>query len=105
MARVPQVVFIGMPGSGKTRIGKEISSLMSVSFYDSDDEIERSEGMRIPDIFEELGERRFREIERDIIADFVDVSDAVHKGERIIFDGVLSLGGGAPMRPETQENL
>ncbi|WP_418968540.1 bifunctional shikimate kinase/3-dehydroquinate synthase [Alloscardovia omnicolens] len=104
MARVPQVVFIGMPGSGKTRIGKEISSLMSAAFYDSDDEIERSEGLRIPDIFEQYGEQRFRQIERDIIADFVS-TDHIRDGERIIFDGVLSLGGGAPMTPETQENL
>ena len=122
MARVPQVVFIGMPGSGKTRIGKEIAGLLDVNFYDSDEIIERREGKAVTEIFAEYGEQRFREIERNVIADIVRVpedtvrgneprdaqksaQDDAQDGESVTFNGILSLGGGAPMDATTQQNL
>ena len=52
----PKAVLIGMPGSGKTRIGGEIATLLNVEFRDSDIEIEKQEGLKIPQIFKEQGE-------------------------------------------------
>lgn len=54
-------------------------------------EIEREVGMKIPSYFEEYGEPAFREVEADLIADMLED-----------FDGIFSLGGGAPMTPSTQ---
>ncbi|WP_018143759.1 bifunctional shikimate kinase/3-dehydroquinate synthase [Alloscardovia criceti] len=104
MVRVPQVVFIGMPGSGKTRIGKEIASLLRVPFYDSDDEIEHRQRMSIAKIFSKRGEKTFRAIESKTIAHFIGLK-GLQEGEEITFEGVLSLGGGAPMNKKTQANL
>ncbi|PWG60784.1 bifunctional shikimate kinase/3-dehydroquinate synthase [Bifidobacterium catulorum] len=83
---IPKAVLIGMPGAGKTRIGQDVATVLNVEFRDSDVEIESRERMRIPRIFEERGEREFRAIESDVILGFLHG-----------FDGVLSLGGGAPM--------
>lgn len=90
----PKAVLIGMPGSGKTRIGGEIATLLNVEFRDSDIEIEKQEGLKIPQIFKEQGEEEFRRIEADVII-----------GGLQGFDGVLSLGGGAPMTMRTREAL
>ncbi|MFD0705053.1 bifunctional shikimate kinase/3-dehydroquinate synthase [Alloscardovia venturai] len=113
MPRIPRVVFIGMPGSGKTRIGREVASLMGCRFYDSDDEIERREGMTVKEIFGRYGEDEFRTIERDVIANFLEITNfsKSHRNanssdeSHVIFDGVLSLGGGAPMNRGTQRVL
>lgn len=104
MIRIPQVVFIGMPGSGKTRIGKEVASVLGVHFYDSDDEIERRESKSISDIFAQYGEEEFRAIERETIANFL-IHGAQKDREDVTFSGVLSLGGGAPMNEKTREVL
>lgn len=90
----PRVVIIGMPGAGKTRIGKEISSMLKLSFIDSDVAIERQEGASIPSIFQDLGEDAFRDIESDVVI------QALHD-----HDGVLSLGGGAPIFRRTRKAL
>ncbi|PJM74378.1 bifunctional shikimate kinase/3-dehydroquinate synthase [Bifidobacterium simiarum] len=90
----PKAVLIGMPGSGKTRIGGDVATLLDVEFRDSDIDIEDREGMKIPRIFEERGEAEFRRIEADVII------EALHG-----FDGVLSLGGGAPMTVRTRDEL
>ncbi|PJM73013.1 3-dehydroquinate synthase [Bifidobacterium primatium] len=83
---IPKAVLIGMPGAGKTRIGQDVASVLNVEFKDSDVEIEAREQTKIPQIFEERGEKAFRIIESDVILGFMHG-----------FGGVLSLGGGAPM--------
>ncbi|NLT80242.1 MAG: bifunctional shikimate kinase/3-dehydroquinate synthase [Bifidobacterium crudilactis] len=90
----PQAVLIGMPGAGKTRVGKEASSMLSISFRDSDVVLERREGRRISEIFEEDGEDEFRRLECELILDELEN-----------FTGVLALGGGAPMTPRTRQAL
>lgn len=90
----PKAVIIGMMGAGKTRVGKEVAHLMHLSFADADIEIEREVGMKIPAYFERYGEPAFREVETDLIADYLED-----------FDGIFSLGGGAPMTPSTQAAL
>ena len=68
--------------------------MLRLPFADADVEIEREVGMKIPSYFEEYGEPAFREVEADLIADMLED-----------FDGIFSLGGGAPMTPSTQHAL
>ncbi|MBW3079997.1 bifunctional shikimate kinase/3-dehydroquinate synthase [Bifidobacterium saguinibicoloris] len=94
MSMQPKAVIIGMMGAGKTRVGKEVAHMMGLPFADADIEIEREAGMKIPSYFERYGEPAFRELEADLIADFLED-----------FDGIFSLGGGAPMTLSTQREL
>ncbi|TPF97020.1 3-dehydroquinate synthase [Bifidobacterium sp. UTCIF-39] len=94
MTLIPKAVLIGMPGAGKTRIGQDVADLLDVEFIDSDVEIEAQEGVKIPQIFETRGEQEFRRIEAEVILDYL------HD-----FDGVLSLGGGAPMTDRVYDAL
>ncbi|AWB89287.1 shikimate kinase [Salinibacterium hongtaonis] len=85
----PVVIFIGAPGSGKTKIGRRVAKLLGVTFVDSDKRIVAEHG-DIADIFTQHGEPYFRELER------ATISEALR--ERV----VLSVGGGAVMHPETR---
>jgi shikimate kinase/3-dehydroquinate synthase len=87
-------VFIGMPGSGKTRIGRELAGVLKVPFKDSDVEIEMQESITIPELFATRGEAVFRSIEAELIMSRLSG-----------FEGVLSLGGGAPMTASVQDGL
>lgn len=88
---IPVAVIIGMMGAGKTRVGKEVAHIMDLPFADADVEIQHDIGMGIPEFFEREGEPAFRKVEGDLIADMLED-----------FDGIFSLGGGAPMTPSTQ---
>ena len=91
---IPVAVIIGMMGAGKTRVGKEVAHIMDLPFADADVEIQHDIGMGIPEFFEREGEPAFRKVEADLIADMLED-----------FDGIFSLGGGAPMTPSTQRVL
>jgi len=80
------VVLVGLMGAGKTSVGKRLSELLKVPFFDSDDEIVSAAGMSIPEIFEKFGEEEFRRGETAVLARLVGDSPAV-----------LSTGGGAFM--------
>ncbi|WEV68663.1 bifunctional shikimate kinase/3-dehydroquinate synthase [Bifidobacterium sp. ESL0775] len=90
----PLAVVIGMPGAGKTRVGREAAQMLDVDFADADIEIEQEAGMKIPRYFEKYGEPAFRKLEAEVIADLL-----------VSFDGLLALGGGAPMTESTREAL
>lgn len=83
-----------MMGAGKTRVGKEVAHIMDLPFADADVEIQHDIGMGIPEFFEREGEPAFRKVEADLIADMLED-----------FDGIFSLGGGAPMTPSIQQGL
>lgn len=91
---IPVAVIIGMMGAGKTRVGKEVAHIMDLPFADADVEIQHDIGMGIPEFFERESEPAFRKVEADLIADMLED-----------FDGIFSLGGGAPMTPSTQRAL
>ncbi len=78
------IVMVGMMGSGKTAIGKELASRLGVAFLDSDAEIEAAAAMSISEIFERDGEAFFRDRESEVIGRLLDAQNAV-----------LSTGGGA----------
>ncbi|NMM93230.1 bifunctional shikimate kinase/3-dehydroquinate synthase [Bifidobacterium oedipodis] len=90
----PKAVIIGMMGAGKTRVGREIAQILSLPFADADIDIEREVGMKIPAYFDKFGEPEFRKVESRLICE-----------KLTSFDGIFSLGGGAPMTPATQEAL
>jgi shikimate kinase len=80
----PRAVLVGLPGSGKSTIGRRLAKALGVGMLDTDAAIEEQTGRRIPDIFAADGEKEFRRIEEGVIRSAL----AEH-------DGVLSLGGGA----------
>jgi shikimate kinase len=87
-------VIIGPPGSGKSTVGPLLAEALGVGFRDVDDDIVASQGRSISDIFAEDGEPVFRALEEEAVAKAL--------GEH---DGVLSLGGGAPMTPGVRKSL
>jgi len=89
-----KIVLIGPPGAGKSTIGKALAKEMKISFIDSDSEIERISGKKISDIFVEDGEPTFRKLETQIVSDLLKDCQ-----------GVIALGGGAPMNPKIKEEL
>jgi len=89
-----KIVLIGPPGAGKSSIGKALAKELNLNFIDSDSEIERISHKKISEIFIEDGEPAFRLLEVDVVRKVL--AD---------FDGVISLGGGAPINKEIQEVL
>ena len=83
------VILIGMPGCGKSRIGRALAGRMGRPFVDCDDEIERRAGRTIPQIFAESGEAAFRDLERRVLCDVCK-----EKGQ------VVATGGGAILSAE-----
>lgn len=90
----PVVVLIGPPGAGKSTVGRLTAERLGVGFRDTDADVERTTGKRIAEVFIDDGEARFRELERAAVA------AALRE-----HDGVLSLGGGAVLAPETRALL
>lgn len=85
------IVLVGMPGAGKTSIGRRLATRLKLPFVDADHEIEAAAGMAISDIFEVHGEAAFRDGEHRVIL-------------RLLGNGpqVLATGGGAFMNADTR---
>ncbi len=86
MMKILNVIFIGMPGCGKTSIGSEYAKMTGRSFLDTDVFVEQC-GMTIPDIFEKYGEEYFRDKETQAIEMLSALSEKV-----------IATGGGAVKR-------
>ena len=81
-----KLFIVGMPGSGKSKLGEELAELLNIPFYDLDEGVEHETGMSIPEIFENKGEKHFRTIESKLLRKFPGLTGHF----------VLSTGGGAP---------
>ncbi len=77
------ICLIGMPSSGKSTIGKQLSEKLKYSFFDTDEEIEKREKTKIKNIFSIKGEDYFRSIETLVFNELVDRKKVV-----------ISTGGG-----------
>jgi shikimate kinase len=88
------IVLVGMPGSGKSTIGRHLARLLGSRFADSDSEIERRLGTSIRAHFEQFGEGQFRDIEESVIAELVSQAPLV-----------LATGGGAVLRQANRTAL
>jgi shikimate kinase len=88
------IVLVGMPGCGKSAIGRRLAPRLGLPFVDADEEIERAAGKPITEIFADHGEAYFRDGERRVIA-------------RLLASGpqVLATGGGALMSEETRDSI
>lgn len=91
---VPVLVLVGAPGAGKTTVGRVVADRLGVAFRDTDDDVERTAGKVIAEVFIDDGEQHFRALERAAVV-----------AALLEHDGVLSLGGGAVLAPETRELL
>lgn len=89
-----KAVLVGLPGSGKSTIGRRLAKALGVGLLDTDVAIEQRTGRSIADIFATDGEQEFRRIEEDVVR----AALADH-------DGVLSLGGGAVTSPGVRAAL
>ena len=90
----PKAVLVGLPGSGKSTIGRRLAKALDVTMLDTDAAIEEKTGRTIADIFATDGEQEFRRVEEDVVR----AALASH-------DGVLSLGGGAVTTVGVREAL
>ena len=90
----PKAVLVGLPGSGKSTIGRRLAKALDVTMLDTDVAIEQQTGRRIADIFATDGEKEFRRIGEEVVR----AALADH-------DGVVSLGGGAVTSPGVRSAL
>jgi shikimate kinase len=91
MAR--HIVLVGLPGAGKSTVGRQVSELLGASLIDRDSRLVREMGMPIAQIFGMVGEVRFREMERDAV-----------KAAQAGAPGVIVPGGGWAAQPGQLES-
>jgi len=89
-----KIVLIGPPGAGKSSIGRVLAKELLLPFIDSDGEIEKSADKKISEIFVDDGEPHFRALEVEKVKELLRE-----------FEGVISLGGGAPINSEISQIL
>lgn len=93
VSSAPRVVLVGLPGSGKSTIGRRIASALNLPIVDSDVLIEQGEGKTCGEVYAELGEDAFRELEVGYVA------------RALATGGVVSLGGGSVVTEEVRTLL
>lgn len=93
-AQMRNIVLVGMPGSGKSTVGKVLSRMTGKPFIDMDEEIVRRAGITIPEIFDRDGEKAFRDMETEVAKDLGKEKNQI-----------IATGGGAVLRPENIDAL
>lgn len=86
------IVLIGPPGSGKSTVGRSLAKRLERKFIDTDSLIEERTQRKIAEIFVDDGEDAFRLLELNVLKDVLEISNCV-----------ISLGGGAPIKDESQK--
>ena len=89
-----KLVLVGLPGSGKSTVGRHLARRLALPFTDTDHAIEQRIGCSIREFFDREGEAAFRDIEEAVIDELAHVDS-----------GVLATGGGAVLRPVNRERL
>ena len=89
-----QVCLIGLPGSGKSTVGRHLARRLQLPLFDSDQVIEQRLGCSIREYFDREGEQRFRDLEAEVIDELTRLPSAV-----------ISTGGGSVLRPENRQRL
>lgn len=87
------ISLVGLPGSGKSTVGRQLARRLQLRFSDSDQVIEQRIGCPIREYFEREGETSFRDIEEQVLDELTQQS------------GVLSTGGGAVLRDVNRQRL
>jgi shikimate kinase len=90
-----KIACVGLPGSGKSTVGRQLARRLSLSFIDSDQVLEQCIGCSIREFFEREGEVAFRDLEQMTIDQLTRQPGAC----------VISTGGGAVLRPANRLNL
>lgn len=88
------ISLVGLPGSGKSTVGRQLARRLQLPCYDSDRVIEQRLGCSIKDVFAREGEKRFRDIEASVIDELTQIPNAV-----------LSTGGGAVISSVSRSHL
>jgi len=88
------VSLVGLPGSGKSTVGRQLARRLKIHFYDSDHVIEERLGCSIRVAFERDGEDVFRDLEVSVLDELTQIPQVV-----------ISTGGGAVLRSETRKHL
>lgn len=88
------LIFVGLPGSGKSTVGRLCAKALNLPFVDADKFLEQREGRSVADIFASSGEGYFRDLESRVLAELC-------RREGI----VLATGGGAVLRRENRRLL
>jgi shikimate kinase len=88
------ISLIGLPGCGKSTVGRQLARRLQLPFFDSDHVIEQQLGCSIREYFEREGEERFRDVEESVIDELTQVGS-----------GVLSTGGGVILRQANRLRL
>ena len=91
------IVLMGMAGCGKSSVGKILADKLNIKFVDLDNLIEKHFNKTIPEIFEQSGEKAFREIESKLLQDLL--TNESMESKKI----VLALGGGAACNAKSMQ--
>ena len=94
LGEVTNIVLIGMPGSGKTTVGRALAEKLSKKFYDTDEIISSRTGLPCGELLNKVGEEKFRELECEVVAE-------VSKETGV----VISTGGGVVERAGNRDAL
>ncbi len=89
--KMKRIYLVGFMGCGKSAVGRRLSFLLKIPFYDMDKEIVRQTGMPIPEIFAQFGEEHFRNLETQFLKDFTHDNC------------IVSTGGGVSIRAENRK--
>ena len=89
-----RITLVGLPGSGKTTVGRQLARRLALDYFDSDHVIEQRIGCSIRTYFEHEGEDRFREVESAVLDELTQKSGAV-----------ISTGGGSVLRELNRQRL
>ncbi len=88
------IVLVGVPGAGKTTVGRLLAKSLAQEFFDSDQVIETQTGKSVSDIFTQDGEPVFRQLEHDVIGQLLGKENAI-----------VALGGGALSNADTRNHV